>query len=321
MWNIFQKILFFRNATFEKWKYFLSVWLYYENCSRKYFQVFGFIMKILIFYKLFTFSQLPNKFYNRKFQYINLEKQNSKQKTILSNTVSSVKLREGGRKSEWLRKKERQIEKEIKAIGHGWVDLKATAATMRSREKMTRSVMGGGDEIVSRQFDPNRGCMHGGGAVGWGRRFRLHQCVENKLHLGWVEDEISFRWIGLGWRQSSLGGSGLGGSADGCDLAGVSGGAISPVLGATRPCFWCDLLVVFLSLSLSLSSIFLGWNSFEGKIQTEMVLQGQKAYFAVNGNDFLFDPIFLAHPNNRIYGKAFPEVIWSQNKHSLKLSW
>ena len=40
-----------------------------------------------------------------------------------------------------------------------------------------------------------------------------------------------------------------------------------------------------------------------------MVLQGQRAYFTVNGNDFPFDPIFLAHPNTRIYGKTFPEVI------------
>ena len=93
----------------------------------------------------------------------------------------------------------------------------------------------------------------------------------------------------------------------GHDLAGVSGGAISPVLGATRPCFWCDLLAV--SLSLSLSFIFLGRNSFEGKIQTEMVLQGQGTYFTVNENDFPFDPIFLAHPNTRIYGKVFLEVI------------
>ena len=65
-----------------------------------------------------------------------------------------------------MRKKERQIEKEIEAIGHGWVDLEAVAATTRSRKKMIRLVVGGSDEIVSRRSDPNRGCMHDGGAVG-----------------------------------------------------------------------------------------------------------------------------------------------------------
>ena len=66
-----------------------------------------------------------------------------------------------------MRKKERQIEKEIEVIGHGWVDLEAAAAMMtRSREKMTRSIIGGGNEIVSRRSDPNRGCMHDDGVVG-----------------------------------------------------------------------------------------------------------------------------------------------------------
>ena len=79
----------------------------------------------------------------------------------------AVKLREEGKKSEQLRKKERQIEKEIEAIDHGWLDLEAAAAEMRS-------VMGGGDEIVSRRSDLNRGCMHDCRAVGWGWRFRPH---------------------------------------------------------------------------------------------------------------------------------------------------
>ena len=68
-----------------------------------------------------------------------------------------------------MRKKERQIEKEIEAIDHGWVDLEvamAAVVTTRSREKMMRSVMGGGDEIVSRPSDPNHGCMHDGRVVG-----------------------------------------------------------------------------------------------------------------------------------------------------------
>ena len=47
------------------------------------------------------------------------------------------------------------------------------------------------------------------------------------------------------WVAASMGAISL---VLGRDLAGVSGGEISPMLGATRPCFWCDLLVVSLSL-------------------------------------------------------------------------
>ena len=54
----------------------------------------------------------------------------------------------------------------------------------------------------------------------------------------------------------------------GCDLGGALGGAISAVLG-------CDELVLGCAISscyLPLSSIFLGWKSFENKIKLEMVL-------------------------------------------------
>ena len=53
-------------------KIFSSVWLHYENCCRKYFHVFGSILKMLFSYKIFKFSRLfsqhPNKFYYRKYQ-------------------------------------------------------------------------------------------------------------------------------------------------------------------------------------------------------------------------------------------------------------
>ena len=53
-------------------KIFSSVWLHYKNCCRKYFHVFGSIMKMLFSYKIFKVSQLfsqhPNKFHYRKFQ-------------------------------------------------------------------------------------------------------------------------------------------------------------------------------------------------------------------------------------------------------------
>ena len=49
-----------------------NVLLHYENCCKKYFHVFGSILKMLFSYKYFTFSRLfsqhPNKFYYRKFQ-------------------------------------------------------------------------------------------------------------------------------------------------------------------------------------------------------------------------------------------------------------
>ena len=46
--------------------------MHYENYCKKYFYVFGSILKMLFFYKFFIFFQLfsqhPNKFYYKKFQ-------------------------------------------------------------------------------------------------------------------------------------------------------------------------------------------------------------------------------------------------------------
>ena len=57
---------------------------------------------MLFSYKIFTFSQLPNKFHYRKFQYINLKqtKPNKNQNEKFVNTKISVKRREGGRESD-----------------------------------------------------------------------------------------------------------------------------------------------------------------------------------------------------------------------------
>ena len=76
--------------------------------------VFSSILNMLFSYQFFTFSQpfsqLQNKFRNRKFQYINLNKNQNKTFVKLKN---SVKWREGGRASDrQLRERERQIEKE-----------------------------------------------------------------------------------------------------------------------------------------------------------------------------------------------------------------
>ena len=66
--------------------------------------------------------------------------------------------------------------------------------------------------------------------------------------------------------RSVLGGDDLDGSAD--ELPAAAMGVISSVLGTTRPVLLGAISLLFLSLS----SIFLGCNSFEGKINPEMVL-------------------------------------------------
>ena len=67
--------------------------------------VFSSILNILFSYQFFTFSQLQNKFRNRKFQYINLNKNQNKTFVKLKNLV---KWREGGGASDrQLRERER----------------------------------------------------------------------------------------------------------------------------------------------------------------------------------------------------------------------
>ena len=111
-------VKYFQVKIFLRKKIFSSVWLHYENYVRKYFQVFGCILKILFFYWILTFSQpfsqLPNKFHNRKFQYINLKetkiktKQNKNQNKAFVKLKNSVKWREGGRENDrQLRERER----------------------------------------------------------------------------------------------------------------------------------------------------------------------------------------------------------------------
>ena len=68
--------------------------------------MFDNILKMLFFYKIFTFSQLPNKFYIKKFQNIHLTQSKIKIKTY-SKHIHDIFVREGARKSERLRERER----------------------------------------------------------------------------------------------------------------------------------------------------------------------------------------------------------------------
>ena len=68
--------------------------------------MFGNILKILFSYKIFTFSQFPNKFYIKKFQNIHLTQPKIKIKTY-SEHIHDISVGEGVRKSERLRERER----------------------------------------------------------------------------------------------------------------------------------------------------------------------------------------------------------------------
>ena len=72
-----------------------------------------------------------------------------------------------------------------------------------------------------------------------------------------------------------------------------------------------------LSLSLSLSLSL--QNSFEVKIGTEIHFLSQSLFFSINGNQFPENSIFRTNQTPAFPKKAFPEMIFTQNKHSLKV--
>ena len=73
------------------------------------------------------------------------------------------------------------------------------------------------------------------------------------------------------------------------------------------------------SLSLSLSvrlSLEIVWSENRNVKQ----FLGQSLYFTVKWNDFPENSIFYTQPNTWWGVKWFPEMVWSQNKHTLSLS-
>ena len=60
--------------------------------------------------------------------------------------------------------------------------------------------------------------------------------------------------------------------------------------------------------------VFSGKWEFEGKIETEINLHPFKGQLKSISGKY----IFRAQPNTRKYGKAFPEMLFTQNKHSLR---
>ena len=132
---------------------------------------------MLFSYKFFTFSQHPNKFYYKKFQYIRLTQQKIKIKTLSR-----------GRKWD-RREKERQIE--------GKRD--------RSVVARERSEFHGGRRQLDRVglgVEWNGLVVDGGQINDVEQEGEQDRCVKNELGLKWVEDEIDFGWIELRWWRS-----------------------------------------------------------------------------------------------------------------------
>ena len=93
--------------------------------------MFGNILKMPFFYKIFTFSQLPNKFYIKKFQNIHLTQTKIKIKTY-SQHIHDISVGEGARKSERLR--EREIDRKRERLE--WMRTAAArSARLSKREK------------------------------------------------------------------------------------------------------------------------------------------------------------------------------------------
>ena len=91
-----------------------------------------------------------------------------------------------------------------------------------------------------------------------------------------------------------------------------------------------DLGSLSLSLSLSVCGSELGelllrrvrvkelrWKMFEVKMRTEMVFRPTSLILRSTLKIFSVWPSFPNQPNSLFYGKAFLNLVWSQNKHSL----
>ena len=126
----------------------------------------------------------------------------------------------------------------------------------------------------------------------------FRHCSTNELGLGWVEDEIGFGWIGLGWWRSRW--------RHRWTSSGTMG-AILPVLGATRWCFWWIGLAFSLSLSLSLSlfaHLKLGPKMVWSENMNGNDFTGVLGYFTVKGEKHFSWLNLLVQPNTQVLRKS-----------------
>ena len=215
-------------------KIFSSVWLHYENCCRKYFHVFGSILKMLFTYKFFKVSQLFSQHPNNSLQKI-------------SKSQSQPQIFQGFSAIYWLFSQR-----------HYHTTTTTTKIKITERDRWVKG------EIAR-------------------RRDRAARCCSRCSAIG----EIWCMWS-LDWSSRFAG-----------DVEGV---------------IWA------LSLSLSLSlSAHLTRKWFEVKIRASNHICGQSLILHGQLQITFRKFIFHAQPNTHFYGKAFPKMIWNQNKHSLNV--
>ena len=195
--------------------------------------MFGNILKMLFFYKIFTFSQYPKKFYYKNFNRYTLKKQ----KYAQNNSLNFIQIW-----SNWEREEERVIE-----------NFRERKATMRSRRDWDDEIIGA---MRSRWWDRwHRRAL--------GRERERDRQQQPRWALGWERERCELRT----WRHKLDGAISPLRLGLGLDLAAASGvGARS-----CRCVCVCVCESSFLSLFLSLRVYeFRKW--FEGKIKTEMLL-------------------------------------------------
>ena len=114
--------------------------------------------------------------------------------------------------------------------------------------------------------------------------------------------DLTVAWRGRGWR-----------SVRGAISPSRGGDEDGDLTGAILNSLCLRICEAFLFLSLCVSG-----NDLKIK-QKLKIFSGQRGYFTVKVNDFPENSIFHAQPNTRFHVKGFPETVFSQNKHSLRL--
>ena len=160
---------------------------------------------------------------------------------------------------------------------------------------------------------------------GFGRRCVDRRCVGRKCvdrtekltHCGsdwdW-EMETHSSWVGSGLRNGKETHRGFAF----CARRSV-GGAVRSVCGVRcEECVWELVLLWGVRCCERAQNVLCEeWKWFEVKIWTEMTLRVFWVILWSKGKSISVDWIYWFNQTLKFYGKAFPEVIWSQNKHSL----